>query len=170
MAEYIKLAEVARRLGVSEKTARRYVKSGALPSRFIGNSYRVDEADLERFLESSRVEPGKGQAPLPLYEEEAGAGPQTLTDLSQAEFLGTLSAAVTDTDLVKLYHNIDVERTHLELAWREDEGNHRARNAFARAVKRRMMVLLTLVERGVALPDPETERLAEQLEDVLRGS
>jgi excisionase family DNA binding protein len=170
MAEYIKLQEVARRLGVSEKTARRYVKSGELPSRFIGNSYRVDEADLERFLESARVEPGKGQAPLLLHEKASGAGPQNLTNLSQAEFLSTLSAAETDADLLKLYRKIDAERMHLELAWREDEGNQAARNAFARAVKRRIMVFLTLVEREIALPDPEKAKLTEQLEDVVRGS
>lgn len=55
MGDQLKLPEVARRLGVSEKTARRYVKSGALPSVFIGNSYRVSEEDLEKFIEESRV-------------------------------------------------------------------------------------------------------------------
>jgi excisionase family DNA binding protein len=59
MAEYLKLTEVARRLGVSEKTARRYVKSGALPSVFIGGAYRVSEGDLEEFLENAKVDPGK---------------------------------------------------------------------------------------------------------------
>jgi len=63
MAEYLKLPEVARRLDVSEKTARRYVKSGTLPSVFIGGAYRVSEPDLEQFLESAKVEPGKAQAP-----------------------------------------------------------------------------------------------------------
>lgn len=58
MAEYLKLAEVARRLDVSEKTARRYVKSGELPSMFIGNAYRVSEEDLEGYLRDARVQPG----------------------------------------------------------------------------------------------------------------
>lgn len=62
MAEYLKLPEVARRLDVSEKTARRYVKTGALPSVFIGGAYRVSEPDLEEFLEGARVEPGKAPA------------------------------------------------------------------------------------------------------------
>jgi excisionase family DNA binding protein len=59
VAEYLKLPEVARRLDVSEKTARRYVKSGVLPSVFIGNAYRVREEDLQEYLRSARVEPGK---------------------------------------------------------------------------------------------------------------
>jgi excisionase family DNA binding protein len=64
VSNQLKLPEVARRLGVSEKTARRYVKSGALPSGFVGNAYRVDEEDLEAFLQESKVsprdDPGKG--------------------------------------------------------------------------------------------------------------
>lgn len=58
MVEYLKLPEVARRLDVSEKTARRYVKSGALPSVFIGNAYRVSEEDLEKYLRRAKVQPG----------------------------------------------------------------------------------------------------------------
>jgi excisionase family DNA binding protein len=62
VAEYLKLTEVARRLDVSEKTARRYVKSGALPSVFIGGAYRVSEGDLEEFLDNAKVDPGKAPA------------------------------------------------------------------------------------------------------------
>jgi excisionase family DNA binding protein len=67
VAEQLKLPEVARRLGVSEKTARRYVKSGALPSVFVGGAYRVSEEDLEGFLQGAKVTPSgdspKGSAP-----------------------------------------------------------------------------------------------------------
>lgn len=72
MANYLKLAEVARRLGISERTARRYVRAGELPSVFVGNSYRVRAEDLERYLEAAKVHPGggsgKAQAPLPNFE------------------------------------------------------------------------------------------------------
>ena len=57
MAEQLKLPEVAQRLGVSEKTARRYVKSGAIPSMFVGGAYRVSEEDLETFLQGAKVTP-----------------------------------------------------------------------------------------------------------------
>jgi excisionase family DNA binding protein len=58
----LKLSEVAQRLGVSEKTARRYVKAGVLPSAFVGNAYRVSEKDLEEYLEHAKLTPGKVQA------------------------------------------------------------------------------------------------------------
>jgi excisionase family DNA binding protein len=54
MSSYLKLPEVAHRLGVSEKTARRYIKSGSLPSVFIGNAYRVEPDALTEFVEHSR--------------------------------------------------------------------------------------------------------------------
>ncbi len=60
MAEYLKLAEVARKLDVSEKTARRYVKSGVLPSVFIGNKYRVSEDDLQEYVRGAQVQPVGG--------------------------------------------------------------------------------------------------------------
>ncbi len=57
MAEYLKIPEVARRLDVSEKTVRRYIKSGALPSTFIGGAYRVTEEDLEGYIRRAEVKP-----------------------------------------------------------------------------------------------------------------
>jgi len=63
VADYLKLPEVARRLDVSEKTARRMVKSGSLPAVFIGGAYRISEEDLAAYLQSAKVEPGKAPAP-----------------------------------------------------------------------------------------------------------
>jgi excisionase family DNA binding protein len=63
VADYVKLPEVARRLDVSEKTARRMVKSGKLPAVFVGGAYRVSEEDLAEYLEGARVAPsGKALA------------------------------------------------------------------------------------------------------------
>jgi excisionase family DNA binding protein len=82
VAEYLKLPEVAQRLDLSEKTVRRYVKAGVLPSVFIGNSYRVREEDLQEYLRRAKVEPGKAPRRSPfersfndvLGEEERQAG------------------------------------------------------------------------------------------------
>jgi excisionase family DNA binding protein len=57
VADYLKIPELARRLDVSEKTARRYIKAGTLPSTFIGGAYRVTEEDLETFLHGAEVKP-----------------------------------------------------------------------------------------------------------------
>jgi excisionase family DNA binding protein len=80
MAEYLKLPEVARRLDVSEKTARRYVKAGALPSVFIGNAYRVSEEDLEEYLRDARVQPGDSAPKVlsPQPERDAVAASEAL--------------------------------------------------------------------------------------------
>jgi excisionase family DNA binding protein len=63
LADYLKIPEVARRLDVSEPTVRRMVKSGKLPSVFIGGAYRVSEEDLAEYIEQARVTPGKAKAP-----------------------------------------------------------------------------------------------------------
>ncbi|MDP8952725.1 MAG: helix-turn-helix domain-containing protein [Actinomycetota bacterium] len=77
MTGTLKLPEVARRLGVSEKTARRYVKAGELPSVFVGNAYRVSEEDVERYLRQARVPVGgeapKAPAPPPPNDGERGS-------------------------------------------------------------------------------------------------
>src|SRR5215203_4812607 len=57
VADYLKIPELVRRLDVSEKTARRYVKAGALPSTFIGGAYRVTEEDLKEFVHRAEVTP-----------------------------------------------------------------------------------------------------------------
>lgn len=63
MDDALKLSEVAHRLGISERTARRYVRSGELPSVYYGAAYRVSEEDLEKFIESRRSRSPKAEAP-----------------------------------------------------------------------------------------------------------
>ena len=55
MGDFMSLVDVSRRLEVSEKTVRRLVKSGDLPAMLIGQQYRIDSDDLQKFLERSRV-------------------------------------------------------------------------------------------------------------------
>ena len=78
MARLLKLPEVAQRLEVSEKTARRYVKAGVLPSVFVGNAYRVNEEDVEEYLRRAKVEVAgnapKAPGPTLQLEEQRGAG------------------------------------------------------------------------------------------------
>lgn len=56
---------VAEALKVSEKTVRRLIKRGDLPAFKVGDrgQLRVDEQDLERYVESQRVRAGDVHAP-----------------------------------------------------------------------------------------------------------
>jgi excisionase family DNA binding protein len=67
--EMLKIAEVGRELGLSEPTVRRYLKTGKIPSVFIGGRYRVRRSDLEEFVRRSEVKPaGAGGTQPPLEE------------------------------------------------------------------------------------------------------
>jgi excisionase family DNA binding protein len=61
VSDYLKIPELADRLDISEKTARNYVKSGVIPSAFVGGAYRVSEKDLAEYLRQAEVRPGKEQ-------------------------------------------------------------------------------------------------------------
>ncbi len=102
MSEYLKLPEVARRLDVSEKTARRYIKSGALSSVFIGGAYRVSEEGLEAFVEAAKVTPGgdspKAQSPLPLEDQQRAAG----IEVRESYFVPLEEGEEEDTVTVRL--------------------------------------------------------------------
>jgi excisionase family DNA binding protein len=70
------LSEVAGLMGVSERTVRRWIKSGRLKAYKPGRDYRIPETALRRFIEESEISP-KVQAPLSsepsfnhLFEEE----------------------------------------------------------------------------------------------------
>jgi excisionase family DNA binding protein len=68
VSDYLKIPELADRLDISEKTARNYVKSGVIPSAFVGGAYRVSEEDLAEYLRQAEVRPGKA----PAQPSEAG--------------------------------------------------------------------------------------------------
>jgi excisionase family DNA binding protein len=44
------ISSIAKRLGVSEKTARRIIEAGALKAYRIGKQWRVFEGDLQEYL------------------------------------------------------------------------------------------------------------------------
>lgn len=105
MADYLKIPELARRLDVSEKTARRYIKTGMLPSTFIGNSYRVTEEDLEAFIHSAEVRPegsspGKASAPQPGQGKPAPVTTEVKRLEASAELLPVEAVTVDRGQLV----------------------------------------------------------------------
>ncbi len=94
----LKLSEVAHRLGISERTARRYVRSGELPSVYYGAAYRVSEEALEAFVESRRSKPPKaGASGMPGLPEEGTPGRALLEAARELEErAGETAASVTD--------------------------------------------------------------------------
>jgi excisionase family DNA binding protein len=98
LSDYLKIPEVARRLDVSEKTARRYIRSAELPSAFIGGAYRVSEEDLDAYVRAAAVTPEeatthpKARAPLP---RDGGAGDRSLR--AWRAFLWTLAGDWRET-------------------------------------------------------------------------
>ena len=54
-------AEIAEYLSVTDQTVRRWVKDRELPAFKLGRELRVKESDLERFLESRRVQGGEDE-------------------------------------------------------------------------------------------------------------
>jgi excisionase family DNA binding protein len=52
------VAEVARRLRVSNMTVYRLVKSGQLPAVRVGRGYRIREEDVHKYLDSRYMDTG----------------------------------------------------------------------------------------------------------------
>ncbi len=59
------IPEVAEAIKVSEKTVRRLIKRGDLPAYKVGDrgQLRVEEQELERYVESQRVRPTDARSP-----------------------------------------------------------------------------------------------------------
>ncbi|MFP5297724.1 MAG: helix-turn-helix domain-containing protein [Actinomycetota bacterium] len=57
-SRFATVAEVAKRLRVSNMTVYRLVKSGQLPAVRVGRGYRIRETDLQRYLESRFMDAG----------------------------------------------------------------------------------------------------------------
>jgi excisionase family DNA binding protein len=62
--EHLSLAEAAERLGISERTARRWIKSGKLRAYKPGRDYWIRESALTDLVEESEVSPKAGRSSL----------------------------------------------------------------------------------------------------------
>jgi len=56
--DFLTVAEVARRLRVSNMTVYRLINAGQLPAARIGKSYRIRDADVDVYLENSYTQAG----------------------------------------------------------------------------------------------------------------
>jgi excisionase family DNA binding protein len=71
-AEYLRAADIARLLGISLRTVRRWIADGTLASTKIGGARLVATADLDRILS-----PSTDLAEFPDSDGGAGAGNST---------------------------------------------------------------------------------------------
>jgi transcriptional regulator with XRE-family HTH domain len=154
-------ADLAERAEISPNSAVRAEKAQEirpLTARRIARALGVEVADLYP----------KGPAPNSSPKPEAGDA-RRIIDMPSEDFRQTLASTseAGDEALIELYSRLDAERIASELDFRADEDNRTARSDYARAVERRMLLFLTLLTRGVTLPDPEQlSHQVEQLEEL----
>ncbi|MGH9266810.1 MAG: helix-turn-helix domain-containing protein [Acidimicrobiales bacterium] len=58
VSQWLGTAEAAERLGITPRTLYRLIDEGQLPANKIGRVIRVQGADIERFIEATRIKPG----------------------------------------------------------------------------------------------------------------
>ena len=56
LTQMLRIEDVTEKLNVSQKSVRRYIHSGKLKSKKIGGVYRIEESDLQNFLNSTELQ------------------------------------------------------------------------------------------------------------------
>ena len=56
--EWLSTAAAAKRLGVTTRTLYRFIDEGQVPAYKFGRVIRLKEAEIDAFIEASRIEPG----------------------------------------------------------------------------------------------------------------
>ena len=55
---WLSTKESARRLGITTRTLYRLIDSGQIPAYKFGRVIRLQESEVDRFIEAARIEPG----------------------------------------------------------------------------------------------------------------
>lgn len=55
---WLSTAEAAKRLGITSRTLYRFIDGGQLPAYRFGRVIRLQEAEVDRFIETCKIEPG----------------------------------------------------------------------------------------------------------------
>ena len=56
--EWLSTKEAARRLGITPRTLYRFIDAGDLPAYRMGRVIRLQQADVDAYIDQCRVEPG----------------------------------------------------------------------------------------------------------------
>jgi excisionase family DNA binding protein len=75
--EWLSTAEAAARLGITPRTLYRFLDEGQLPGYRFGRVIRLQAADVDAFIERSRIEPGSLEH---LYPDPSPARSSTTDD------------------------------------------------------------------------------------------
>ena len=70
---WLSTAEAAKRLGITPRTLYRFIDGGQLPAYRFGRVIRLQEDEVDAFIETCRIEPGTLEH---LYPEAVGADDQ----------------------------------------------------------------------------------------------
>jgi len=88
---HLSLSEVAELMEVTERTVRRWIKSGRLKAYKPGRDYRIPESAVKDFIERSVAYPKAG-APSTSPKEAAEAGPSELSVKALSDLCGEIYA------------------------------------------------------------------------------
>lgn len=69
---WLSTAEAAKQLGITSRTLYRLIDEGHLVAYRIGRVIRLQEADVEAFIEASRIQPGTLEHLYPDTAEHGG--------------------------------------------------------------------------------------------------
>lgn len=74
---WLSTQEAARRLGITTRTLYRFVDEGDLPAYKMGRVFRLQQSDVDAFIERSRIEPGTLEHLYPERKTSRTAGTDT---------------------------------------------------------------------------------------------
>jgi excisionase family DNA binding protein len=76
---WLSTAEAARRLGVTPRTLYRFINEGQLPAYKFGRVIRLQQAEVDAFIKSVRIEPGTLEHLYPEGKKDTSASDASTT-------------------------------------------------------------------------------------------
>lgn len=71
--EWLSTKEAARRLGITPRTLYKLIDEGQLPAYKFGRVIRLQQAEVDAFIDGARIQPGELEHLYPHADADAGA-------------------------------------------------------------------------------------------------